>query len=233
MLTALDLDGATVTIDAMGCQREIVKTLVQRQVDYIIAVKNNQPTLAQAVEAAFPDLGRNLAGGQRQQDIDITKDHGRLETRRCVVSQDLSALSPALRAAWPGIRSLIMVESRREILSGERKGQVSTDWRYYISSRTLNATEFNQAIRQHWSIENSCHWVLDVNFGEDASRIRVGDGAQNFAILRRMALNHINQDKTIKASKKSKRQMAAWSTVRLQQLLGLQEQGGLSESAAS
>lgn len=222
LLQVLDVRGATVTIDAMGCQREIVKTLVDKQADYIIAVKNNQPTLAQAVESAFSDEAQSLAQGRLQQDIDTTKDHGRIETRRCVVSHDLSTLGQALCQAWPGIRSLVMVESQREHLSGERQGQPTTEWRYYISNRVLDARQFNAAIRQHWSIENSCHWVLDVSFGEDDSRIRVGNGAQNFAILRRMALNLINQNKTIKASKKSKRNLAAWSTSRLQELLGLQ-----------
>ena len=150
-------------------------------------MKNNQPTLAQAVGCAFADQPEGLARGRLRQDIDVTKDHGRIETRRCVVS---------------------------------------TEWRYYISSRELDATQFNQAIRRRWSIGNGYYWVLDVNFREDDSRIRVGHGAENFAILRRMALNLINQDKTIKASKKAKRQMAAWSTTRLQELLGLQRPAG-------
>jgi len=233
LLQALDVRGATVTIDAMGCQREIVHTLVDKQADYIIAVKNNQPTLAQAVESAFGDEAQALAQGRLQQDTDVNKDHGRIETRRCVVSRELNTLGQALSDAWPGIRSLVMVESRREQLGGEHKGKSTIEWRYYISSHEWDARQFNEAIRQHWSIENGCHWVLDVNFGEDASRIRVGDGAQNFAILRRMTLNLINQNKTIKASKKSKRNLAAWSTTRLQELLGLQHLSPLGAAAVT
>lgn len=233
LLQALDVRGATVTIDAMGCQREIVKALVASQADYLIAVKNNQPTLAQAVESAFAEEAQGLALRRLQQDVDTTKGHGRIETRRCVVSRDLSPLSQALRQAWPGLRSLVMVESRREHLSGEHKGKATTEWRYYISSRELDAKQFNAAIRRHWSIENSCHWVLDVAFGEDDSRIRVGDGAENFAILRRMALNLIHQNKTIKASKKSKRNLAAWSTARLEELLGLQQSPAHGAAAAA
>jgi predicted transposase YbfD/YdcC len=222
LLDLLDVRGATVTVDAMGCQREIVKKLVDQGADYIIAVKNNQPTLAQAVEVAFQDEAQGLRQGRLQQDTSVTKGHGRLETRRCVVTSDLSTLSKALKSAWPGIRSLVMIHSQREFTSGEHKGDASAEWRYYISSCDLGAPDFNHQIRLHWSIENGCHWVLDVNFREDHSRIRVGHGAENFAILRRMTLNLINQDKTLKVSKKSKRQLAAWSTTHLQALLGLQ-----------
>jgi predicted transposase YbfD/YdcC len=223
LLNLLDVRGATITIDAMGCQREIVKQIIGQGADYIIGVKNNQPTLAQAVESAFQDEAQGLQQGRLQQDIDITKDHGRLETRRCVVTSDLSTLSKTLQAAWPGIRSLVMVHSRREFTGGARKGEVQTEWRYYISSHDINAAQFNQQIRQHWSIENGCHWMLDVTFREDLSRVRVGHGAENFAILRRMTLNLINQNTTIKSSKKSKRKLAAWSTTRLQELLGLHQ----------
>jgi predicted transposase YbfD/YdcC len=109
LLDLLDVRGATVTVDAMGCQREIVKKLVDQGADYIIAVKNNQPTLAQAVEVAFQDEARGLLQGRLQQDTSVTKGHGRLETRRCVVTSDLSTLSKALKSAWPGIRSLVMI----------------------------------------------------------------------------------------------------------------------------
>lgn len=234
LLNLLDVRGATVTIDAMGCQREIVKQITDQGADFIIAVKNNQPTLAQAVELAFQDEAQGLQQGRLQQDIALIKDHGRLETRRCVVTRDLSTLSGALKSAWPGIRSLVMVHSQREFTSGEHKGQASSEWRYYLSSRNdIGAAEFNQQIRQHWTIENGCHWVLDVNFREDDCRIRVGHGAENFAILRRMTLNLINKNTTIKASKKSKRNLAAWSTSRLQELLGLQDLAAQQAAATS
>lgn len=231
LLDLLDVRGATVTIDAMGCQREVIKKIVERGADYIIAVKNNQPTLAQAVESAFSAEVHDLNEGRLQQDTTVTKDHGRLETRRCVLSRDLNPLGKELAAVWPSIRSLVMVHSQREFINGLQAGEASSEWRYYISSRDdLSAAEFNQQVRAHWAIENNCHWVLDVAFGEDASRIRVGDGAQNFAILRRMSLNLINQNKTIKGSKKSKRHLAAWSTTHLQTLLGLQEMPAPSSS---
>lgn len=223
LLRLLDIRGSTVTIDAMGCQREIVKQIIEQEGDYIIAVKNNQPTLAQAVELAFQNEAQGLLQGRLQQDIDIAKGHGRLETRRCVVTHDMSTLSKALRAAWPGMRSLVMIQSRREFTCGLRKGEVQTECRFYISSHDFGAKQFNQGIRGHWSTENGQHWTLDVVFREDDSRIRVGHGAENFAIIRRMSLNLMNQNKTSKISKKCQRKLAAWNTTKLEEILGLHD----------
>lgn len=231
LLRLLDIRGATVTIDAMGCQREIVKQIIEQEGDYIIAVKNNQPTLAQAVESAFQNEAQGLLQGRLQQDIDIAKGHGRLETRRCVVTNDMSMLSKALRAAWPGMRSLVMIHSRREFTCGLRKGEVQTECRFYISSHDFGAKQFNQGVRGHWSIENGKHWTLDVVFREDDSRIRVGHGAENFAIIRRMSLNLMNQNKTSKISKKCQRKLAAWNTEKLAEILGLRDLTAQSGSA--
>lgn len=221
LLDALDVKGATITIDAMGCQHEIVEKIVEKKADYIVAVKNNQPSLAQAVEALFDATDAGVREGRLEQDITIDKDHGRLETRRCVVAQELSALGKQAQA-WPGLKSVVMVESTREFINGRDKGKSSTEWRYYISSHQLNASEFNRKVRAHWSIENSCHWVLDMTFDEDDCRIRVGHGTQNFAILRRIALNLLKQEKSTKTSLNIKRLQAGWSTDYLQTLLGLQ-----------
>lgn len=234
LLRLLDIRGATVTIDAMGCQREIVKQVIEQEGDYIIAVKNNQPTLAQAVELAFQDEAQGLLQGRLQQDIDIVKGHGRLETRRCVVTHDMSTLSKALRAAWPGIRSLVMIHSRREFTCGLRKGEVQTECRFHISSHDFGAKQFNQGVRGHWSTENGQHWTLDVVFREDDSRIRVGHGAENFAIIRRMSLNLMNQNTaTKKISKKCQRKMAAWNTKKLEAILGLHDLSAQSESVVT
>ncbi|MFT7721315.1 MAG: ISAs1 family transposase [Roseateles sp.] len=235
LLELLDVRGATVTIDAMGCQREVVARLMACGADYIIAVKNNPPNLAQAVEALFSHEAEGLRQGRLLQDTTVDKGHGRIETRRCLVSAT-HTLDPALTDAWPGLRSAVMVCAQREPTSGVHKGQASTEWRYYISSLSpeqLDAAGFNQRIRAHWSIENQCHWVLDVLFGEDDSRVRVDDGAENLAIVRRMALGLINQNKPLKGSRKSKRHLAAWSTTHLQTLLGLQAQPAVAVSAGS
>jgi len=220
LLEALDVKGATITIDALGCQHEIVEKIVQKKADYIVAVKNNQPSLAQAVEALFAATDADVREGRLGQDITIDKDHGRLETRRCVVAQELSALGPQARP-WPELKSAVMIESTREFINGRNKGKSSIEWRYYISSHRLDAGEFNRKVRAHWSIENSCHWVLDTAFDEDDCRIRVGHGAQNFAILRRIALNLLKQEKSIKTSLNIKRLQAGWSNDYLQTVLGL------------
>lgn len=220
LLDALDVRGATITIDAMGCQHAIVEQIVARQADYIVAVKNNQPTLAQAVELLFETAEDGVREGRLDENVTLDKGHSRLETRQCVVAHDLDAIASQTRD-WPGLRSVVRVKSTREMINGRKKGERSTEWRYYISSLRLNAAEFNASIRAHWAIENSCHWVLDMAFREDDCRIRRGDGAQNFAILRRIALNLIKQEKSGKTSVHIKRLKAGWSTDYLQILLGL------------
>jgi len=221
LLDALDVRGATVTLDAMGCQRAIAEKIIERQADYLIAVKDNQPTLAQAVESLFGDVAGGVRDGRLSQDTTVDKGHGRIETRQCVVTHDVSALAePGQR--WPDLRSAVMIKSTRQVLGGRDKAEPSTEWRYYISSLRADAVECNTKVRAHWGIENSCHWVLDVTFKEDDCRVRCADGAQNFAILRRIALNLIKQDKADKSSVRLKRLRAGWSTDYLQKLLGLQ-----------
>ena len=222
LLDALDLRGTTVTIDAVGCQRAIVEQIVQKKANYLLAVKNNQPTLAQGVESLFEDVAAGVRDRRLQQHTTLDKAHGRIETRQCVVAHDVSALA-APGQDWPGLRSAVMIKSTREAVNGKNSGKRSTEWRYYISSLRANACEFNAKVRAHWGIENSCHWVLDTAFDEDDCRIRRGDGAQNFAILRRIALNLVKQEKSDKkTSVRIKRLKAGWSTDYLQTLLGLQ-----------
>ena len=220
LLDALDVQGATITIDAMGCQRAIAEKIIDKGADYLIAVKNNQPTLAQVVESLFAGVDDGVRDGRLQHDTTIDKGHGRLEMRQCVVAHDVSALAEQ-RRHWPGLRSAVMIKSTREALSGTNKGERTTEWRYYISSLQAEAVAFNAKVRAHWGIENSCHWVLDMSFNEDDCRIRCGDGAQNFAILRRIALNLVKLEKSDKSSVRLKRLRAGWSTDYLQKLLGL------------
>ena len=220
LLDALDVRGATVTIDAMGCQRAIAEKIIEKKADYLIAVKNNQPTLAQATESLFADVDGGVRDGRLSQDVTLDKAHGRIETRQCVVAHDVSALAEPGQH-WPGLRSAVMIKSIRETFSGKSKGERTIEWRYYISSLQADAAEFNAKVRAHWGIENSCHWVLDMTFKEDDCRIRCGDGAQNFAILRRIALNLVKQDKSGKSSVRTRRLKAGWSIDYLQKLLGL------------
>ena len=172
------------------------------------------------MESLFEDVEGGVRDGRLEQDTTLDKAHGRIETRQCVVANDVSALAEA-GLHWPGLRSAVMIESTREAFGGRTKGERSTEWRYYVSSLQADAAEFNAKVRAHWGIENSCHWVLDVTFNEDGCRIRRGDGAQNFAILRRIALNLIKQEKSGKASVRLKRLKAGWSIDYLQKLLGL------------
>lgn len=222
LLDALDLQGAVVTLDALGCQREIAGHIQARGADFIFSAKNNQPSLAQAIEGLFAHARRDVEHGLLQQDVTLDKDHARLETRRCIVAHDVSALPEPIRQDWPGLRSAIMIESTREALGGPQPGQHSTEWRYYLSSAAFDAAEFNRRIRQHWCIENQCHWILDVQLREDDCRLALGHGAHNLAILRRIVLNLVKQDKTPKVSVRRKLHRLGWSPDYLQQLFGLQ-----------
>jgi predicted transposase YbfD/YdcC len=221
LLDALDIQGATITIDAMGCQHAIVEKIVEKKADYIIAVKDNQPLLAKAIESLFDAHDAGLLAPVLSSDTSLDKGHGRVETRRCVVADDLQVLGKH-GPAWCGLQSVVRVECTREIVNGKGKGQSSTERRYYISSLRLSASECNAAVRSHWGIENSCHWVLDMAFREDDCRIRTGDGAENFAILRRIVLNLLKREKSGKSSVNIKRLRAGWSTKYLETLLGLQ-----------
>jgi predicted transposase YbfD/YdcC len=220
LLDALDVQGAIITIDAMGCQRSVVEKIVARQADYIIGVKDNQPLLAQAIEKLFDAHDANASATPLPHVSSMDKGHGRVEVRHCTVAHDLQGLGEHGQP-WAGLRSVIRVHSTRETVNGRAKGERSVDWRYYISSLALGAKEFNVAIRAHWGIENSCHWVLDMTYREEDCRIRIGDGAQNFAILRRISLNLIQQERSGKSSMNIKRKRAGWSTSYLEKLLGL------------
>lgn len=220
LIDVLQVQGATLSIDAVGCQHAVVDAIVAKQADYIIAVKNNQPTLAQAIEKLFDANDRGELEAPLAQVVVVDKGHGRVETRQCVVAHDLSALGEVAQS-WCGLRGVARIKSTREIVSGKAKGEISTEWRYYISSTRLGAEQFEAAVRSHWGIENSCHWVLDMTFNEDDCRIRVGDGAENFAILRRMSLNLLKQERSTKTSMNIKRQKAGWSTKYLETVLGL------------
>lgn len=220
LLDALNIEGATITIDAMGCQHTIIEKIISKKADYIVAVKDNQPTLAQAMKEWFAAADACTLDRPFWQDVDTDKGHGRLETRRCVVTNDVAWLGE-LNQEWRGLQSLVMVESTREMVNGKNKGECSTERRYYISSLPAKPKLLNQSVRAHWGIENSLHWVLDVAFDEDDCRIRIGEGAQNFAILRRIALNLLKQDKSAKVGVATRRLKAAWDTAYLEKLLGL------------
>ena len=207
LLDMLDVSGCTVTIDAMGCQKEIARKIADRGADYILALKRNQPQLYDDVAETFDHLRRSEFS-----DIDyrfcetVEKGHGRIEKRRCWAVSDPSYLGYVNdRGEWTKLESLAMVESERTV-----NGDTTTQTRYYISSLTNDARELLNGVRTHWGIENAVHWVLDVAFGEDNSRVRVGNSAENFSILRRMALNMLKSETTLKVGVAAKRKRAGW-----------------------
>jgi predicted transposase YbfD/YdcC len=198
------LTGAIVTTDAMGCQKDIARTIRSKQAHYVLAVKGNQPTLHQKVKSLMDDAilerFKGMAGDARQQ---TDAGHGRIETRRVWCTPEVKWLGEAAEG-WCDLRSVGAVECVREDLS---TGQVSTERRYFIASLDGAAADvFGAAVRQHWGVENKVHWTLDVGFGEDQSRIRKGHGAENFSRLRRIVLNKLrNFDTQRRVSLKTKR----------------------------
>jgi predicted transposase YbfD/YdcC len=205
LLRVLEISGCIVTTDALGCQTEIAAAIIDKQADYVLAVKGNQGNLFEDVVGYF-DWALAEGGKQTTYAIDETVDgdHGRVEVRRCYATDDIEWLRR--KCEWKGIRSIAMIESERSVAGQE----ASRERRYYISSLEADARELNRVIRGHWSIENSLHWVLDIAFREDDSRIRKDHGPENVAMLRHIALNLLKQDKSIKVGIKSKRKNAGW-----------------------
>lgn len=207
LLERLELKGALVTIDAMGCQTRIAATILDRGADYLLAVKDNQPSLHDDIKRYFDD-----APDTELQTVQITDgDHGRIEVRRHVVSHTVDWLAGDSR--FPGIKTIAMVES-----IVERAGETSHERRYYISSAVLTVMLFANAVRCHWHIENRLHWVLDVLFREDLCRLRSGHGPQNMATVRHIAMNLLHAAKPGR-SLKVRRKLAGWDPNYLQALL--------------
>ncbi len=213
LLKVLALSGCIVTIDAMGCHKEIATAIVEQQADYVLALKGNQGSLSEDVQWLFnqaQSIGFEGVAHDFIQTVD--KGHGRIEIRQCWTLSDLTYLTQ--KPLWTGLQSVAMVHSERRI-----GGRVSKETRYFISSRPGNASEIAQAVRAHWRIENSLHWVLDVSFHEDNCRIRSGYAAQNMALLRHIALNLLGQDKSPGRSIAAKRKRAGWDQAYLVKIL--------------
>ncbi len=201
LLELLSIQGCTVTIDAMGCQTKIAKKIKSKKANYILAVKENQKELSEQVEKTFK------IAEPASIDTDIDAGHGRVETRKCTVVDDLRFFD--VQKEWTGLKTIIKIESEQYIKS-HKKTQKET--RFYISDLPADAASINKKIRNHWSVENNLHWMLDVVFGEDASRKRKGNSAKNFNLISKIALSLITQEKTKGTSKKGKRYLAALDT---------------------
>lgn len=220
LLPTLALEGAVVTIDAMGCQTAIAQQITDGGGDYVLAVKDNQPHLAEALKDFFASLN---APGYPKRPVSLhetlDKGHGRIETRRCVAVDELDWLDLlGLKARWPKLTSVACIESTRTIAD-----KVETEKRYVISSLPADSRRILHAVRTHWGIENSLHWCLDVTFGEDASPIRLRNAALNFSFLRRLAINLFRADTSRTASLPKKRKAAAWNPDYLATVLKLRE----------
>jgi|TARA_B100001964_G_scaffold197823_1_gene223087 predicted transposase YbfD/YdcC len=189
LLNLLEIKGCIITIDAMGTQKEIAKLIQEKDADYVLALKGNQGTLCEMTtdyfETSFKNDFKNIEYDFHE---DIEKGHGRIETRK-YFSVPLPNYLKGFSKDWKGLKSLICVHSKREI-----KDEIQEEKRFYISSLKSNAKKIGNAIRKHWSIESSLHWVLDVTFGEDDSRIRRGMAAENMVVMRHVALNLLKKE---------------------------------------
>jgi predicted transposase YbfD/YdcC len=213
-LDLFDVSGCTVTIDAMGAQREIARLVLQKDANYVVALKDNQPKLHEDVKWLFKDAFEHDFK-QRPHDYAQTQErgHGRDEVRCCWVMNELSYLDTH---TWPGLQSIVLVESQRTL-----KGVTSTERRYYLSSLEATASEHLAIIRAHWQVENSLHWVLDVVFNEDQHRARKDHAPANLAMLRQLALNLLKRTPPPKSkmSLKNLRKRAGWDTHFLEHVL--------------
>ena len=213
LLELLQLKGAVVTIDAAGCQKEIADKIVDGGADYVLAVKDNQPTLRADIDASF-------AAATEREDFErvvdfaetLEKGHGRTETRRCMVYRDLSNISQ--REKWANLGCIILIDAERTV-----NGETSSERRLYISSnQRLSAKDALTTVRRHWGIENGLHWVLDLAFREDECRVRAGNAAENFAVLRHFTINLLKKTKS-KGGIRIRRLKAGWDNAFLLQIL--------------
>ena len=203
LLGMLAIEGAVVTIDAMGCQREIAQTIIDKKADYILALKGNQGTLKDDVKL-FVDEQKTVdfKDAKVSRDKTVDGDHGRIETREVTVIHDVEWLQE--RHDWPGLKSVVVVESTREV-----GGRIDREMRLYITSLVLLANQIGPMVRGHWMIENGLHWVLDMIFRDDECRLRTDNAPANFATIKHMAYNLMRRAAT-KDSMRLRRKVAAW-----------------------
>jgi len=224
LLRVLELAGCIVTVDAMGCQKTIAKEIIEADADYVLALKGNQETVHAEVKSYLDDAivraaappsckAKELRAPELAYTETVEKDHGRLEIRRCWQSGRLGWFAD--QAKWEGLRSVGVVESARQV--GTEAPTVER--RYYLSSLAVDVEKFARAVRGHWGVENSLHWCLDVQMGEDQSRARTGHAAENLATLRRLVLNLLKRDKTKKRGLRGKQLNAGWDHDYLLRLL--------------
>lgn len=213
LIKSLEIEGCIISTDAMGCQKKIAETIIDKKGDYVFGLKGNHGTMANDVELFFQDyLKNNISGFNIDTSETIEKDHGRLEIRRYWTTSDIDWLQG--KDAWKKLQTICMVE--REVHTNDK---VSKETGYYIGSIQSDAELFGRAVRSHWGVENSLHWVLDVTFREDESRIRKDNAPENLAILRHLALNMIKKETSKKKSIRAKQLRAGWNNDYLKKIL--------------
>lgn len=211
LLKLLDLKGNTVTIDAMGTQKNIASMIIDKGGNYILALKGNQSGLLELAKDEF------MFSKSVEKSKTLDGDHGRIETRKCSVVSDFKYIKK--ENGWKELKSVIKIESLREFKNSDKKDEKST--RYYISNKIETAEVFLKEIRSHWAVENKLHWILDVAFHEDYSRKRAGNSAQNYSVLLKTALNLLKNEKTEKQGIMGKRLKAGWDVNYLLKVLGI------------
>lgn len=218
LLDTLVLNGCIVTLDALGCQTDIAAAIVEKGGDYVLAVKDNQKTLSEAVAESF-ETGEALGWGfvDVQSQATVEKDHGRIETRRALLVTQIDWLADSIRKAWPKLGAIGMIQTTQET-----GGAISKDRRYFIASDGVKTVaDFSRAVRAHWGIE-SMHWVLDVTFREDACRVRKDHAARNLSLVRKITLAMLRLDTAYpKSSLKQRRNRASRKPLYREELIGL------------
>ncbi len=211
LLAMLDLEGHIVTTDAMGTQTAVAGQIIEQRGDYLLALKGNQGNTHKEVidhfDFALRQLDLRTAKGWSHHTAQPEKAHGRLTERTVLSTSNLGTLDADIAGRWPGLKSLVVIETQTTIISTGK--QRKRERRYYLSSLEVRAENFQKMIRQHWSIENNCHWVLDVIFREDANQTRKDNAPKNFGTLLRIVLNILKQDTSLKGSLAKKRRHAA------------------------
>jgi predicted transposase YbfD/YdcC len=214
LLDMLVVEGAIITIDAMGCQREIARKVIDKKANYVLALKGNQGTMRDDVELFVNEQkANNFNDATLTRDHTVDGDHGRIETRRTTVIHDIDWLRK--RHNWPGLKAVVMIESQREIGL-----EIETETRFYLTSLSDPAEKLAAVIRQHWAIENSLHWVMDMVFRDDECRISSGHAPANFTTVKHAARNLMRRSPA-KDSMRLKRKVAAWNDDFLVSLIAL------------
>lgn len=217
LLEFLDIEGCLISIDSIGCQKAIARQIVDEKADYLFGLKDNQEKLYIGAFEAFESDEDKKAETGRDEQKSPKNDHGRKETRVCRVLPKDSLPPDAGADQWPGLKTIIEIQAERHVIAS---GRIEREIRYYISSLDVDASAFNKLIRSHWNVENQLHWTLDVLFGEDASRKRKGNAAQNFSTILKMAINLIKANPE-KISVNRKRHKCAFSDDYRSKTLGL------------